>query len=76
MQRDDEIRLRHMLDAAREAIGFARYHSRSDLDGDRQLVLSLVKSIEIVGEAASQVTEPTRGSLPGIPWQEIVAMRN
>ena len=60
MQKDDEVRLRHMLDAAREAISFVRGRVRGDLETDRQLVLSLVKDIEIVGEAASQVSEPVR----------------
>ena len=76
MLKDDGIRLRHMLDAAREAVSFAIGHSRGDLDTDRQLVLSLVKAIEIVGEAATEVTDATRGDLPEIPWREIVAMRN
>jgi uncharacterized protein with HEPN domain len=44
-----------MLDAAREAVGFARARKRADLETDRMLVLSLVKTIEIVGEAASRV---------------------
>ncbi len=48
MDKDDEIRLRHMLDAAREAVSFARGRTHRDLDTDRQLVLSLVKDIEIV----------------------------
>ena len=60
MRKDDEIRLRHMLDAAREAVAFARGRTRGDLDNDRQLVLALVKDVEIVGEAATQITEPTR----------------
>ena len=76
MYRDDEIRLRHMLDAACEAVSFAQGRIRGDLEIDRQLVLSLVKDIEIVGEAAAQVTEAARVELPEIPWQEIVAMRN
>ena len=76
MQKDDEVRLRHMLDAAREAISFVGGRVRGDLETDRQLVLSLVKDIEIVGEAASQVSEPARFQAPEIPWLEIVAMRN
>ena len=47
-----------------------------DLDKNRQLVLALVKDVEIVGEAATQVTEPTRQRLPEIPWERIVGMRN
>jgi hypothetical protein len=40
---DDTIRLRHMLDAANEAVTFAQGNTRSDLDNNRMLVLALVK---------------------------------
>ena len=76
MQRDDAIRLRHMLDAAREAMSFATGRVRSDLDTDRQLVLALVKSLEIVGEAASRVSPECRTECSEIPWADIVGMRN
>ncbi len=76
MIKHDEIRLRHMIEAAREAVSFAHGRVRSDLEVDRQLVLSLVKDIEIIGEAATQVTEPTRMELADIPWTKIIAMRN
>ena len=76
MPKDDEIRVRHMLDAAREALSFAHGRTRDELDSDRQLVLALVKDIEIVGEAATQVGEPTRRRLPDMPWESIVGMRN
>ena len=65
-----------MLDAAREAVSFARGRTRGDLNADRQLVLSLVKDIEIVGEAATRVSEPARRRLPEMPWERIVGMRN
>ena len=76
MRKDDEIRFRHMLDAAHEVVYFARGRTRDDLDNDRQLVLALVKAIEIVGEAATQITESTRLRLSEIPWQRIIGMRN
>ncbi len=76
MSKDDEVRLRHMLDAAHEAVSFAQGRTRGDLDNDRQLVLALIKSVEIVGEAATQVTESTRQDFPEIPWERIVGMRN
>ena len=44
MLEDDEIRLRHMRDAAQEAVAFAVGRSRRDLDTDRQLVLALVRT--------------------------------
>jgi uncharacterized protein with HEPN domain len=76
MRKDDEIRLRHMLDAAREAISFAGGRTRADLDRDRMLVLSLVKDIEIIGEAAYQIAETTRDELSAIPWADIIGMRH
>ena len=76
MRKDDAIRLQHMLDAAREAVAFARGRTRGDLENDRQLVLALVKDVEIVGEAATQETKATRQNLPEIPWERIVGMRN
>ena len=73
---DDITRLRHMLDSAREAAEFAAGKSRSDLDGDRMLLLAIIKSIEIIGEAASKVSETCRAEYDNIPWRDIIGMRN
>jgi hypothetical protein len=44
MCRYDTIRMRHMFDAAREALAFAEQRDRADLDHDRMLVLVLMRS--------------------------------
>ena len=72
----DEARLRHMLDHSVEAIEMAQGKTRQDLDTDRQLNLSLVRLLEIVGEAAGRVSEATRDQHPEIPWADIVGLRN
>lgn len=76
MRKDDIIRVRHMIDAAKEALSFAEGKSRKHLTDDRMLTLSLVKSIEIIGEAASTVSPEFRQRHEIIPWRDIVAMRN
>jgi uncharacterized protein with HEPN domain len=76
MQKDDQIRLRHMLEAAKEALSFAQDETRASLEKDRKLELALVKSIEIIGEAAVKVTDKCRKDLPHIPWASIMGMRN
>lgn len=76
MLKDDTIRLRHMLDSARDALSFIAGKSRVDLDTNRMLALSLVKSIEIIGEAASRVSLDCQAQCGGIPWPEIIGMRN
>jgi hypothetical protein len=47
---DTDVGLRHMLDAAREAVQMAQGRTRAALDTDRPLNLSLVRLLEIVGE--------------------------
>ena len=59
---DDTVRLRHMQDHAREAVEMASSRNRSDLDNDRMLNLALVRLIEIIGEAASGVSEHGRAT--------------
>ncbi len=76
MSRDDLVRLQHMLDAAREAVELAAGKSRYDIENERTLNLSLVRLIEIVGEAASRVSLEGRTIYPGIPWSQIIGMRN
>jgi hypothetical protein len=44
MSNPDIVRVRHMLDTAQEALSFISDQSRSELDANRMLTLSLVKS--------------------------------
>ncbi len=67
MHKDEDNRLRHMLDAAREARAFAQGQSKKDLDSSRMLVLTLVKDMEIVGEATTRISEDVQRSHPEIP---------
>jgi len=76
MLKHDLIRVRHMIDAAGEALSFARGKSREDFHKDRMLLLSLIKEIEIIGEASSKITDEFRQKHPEVPWAHIVAMRN
>src|SRR2546430_1551903 len=76
MSPDDRTRLRHMVDAMAAAERFIQARSRADLDNDQMLVFALVRSIEIVGEAASRMTASGRAELPAVPWSGIIGMRN
>ncbi|MGD1908791.1 MAG: DUF86 domain-containing protein [Leptolyngbyaceae cyanobacterium] len=73
---DDATRLKHMRDAAQEAISFMAGQSKEDLETNRQLLLAVVKDIEIIGEAASQLSETCRRQENHLPWRDIIGMRN
>src|SRR5918912_107887 len=64
MPLDDATRLRHMLEAAEEAVGFAAGRTRAELDRERMLSLALVRLIEVIGEAAANVTPAMRSVHP------------
>jgi len=76
MRKDDLTRLKHMLDAGNEIIEFSEGKTRSDLDEDRKLSLSLVHLLEILGEAASEISEEFKRDHPEIPWKQVIGMRN
>jgi uncharacterized protein with HEPN domain len=65
-RRDADVRLRHMLDAAREGAQMAQDKTHTDLTADRPLNLSLVRLLEIVGEAASRVPARERAKYPEV----------
>lgn len=73
---EDTIRLRHMLEHAREAVDMIQGKQRADLDRERMLELALTRLVEIVGEAASRITRQTCQHYPSIPWPQVVGMRN
>jgi len=72
----DDIRLEHMLDAAESAVSFIAGRARSDLDTDTMLKLALVKCIEIVGEASSQISDDYKERHPTLPWAVMKGIRN
>jgi len=76
MSEADNIRIRHILDAAREAVAFAKGRSRADLDSDRKLSLSLVRLLEIIGEAAKGISQEFRDSHSDLPWKSVIGMRD
>jgi uncharacterized protein with HEPN domain len=76
LQPDDDERLRDKLNYAMEATQLASGKCRVDLNDDRLLELGLTRLVEIVGEAASRVTQVRRGCHDTIPWLDILGMRN
>ena len=76
MDKADKVRLRHMLDTVQDAVGFVAGELRDELDTNRMLALSLVKCVEIIGEAAGRISDEVRMSHPQIPWRDIIGMRH
>lgn len=43
---------------------------------DKKTLKAVIKSIEVIGEASSNIPDEIRQKYPGIPWKELIGMRN
>jgi uncharacterized protein with HEPN domain len=75
-RRDPDLALRHIVDHAREALAMIDGRTRQDLNDDRQLELSVVRLLEIIGEAASRLPAEIQAKYPDVPWPEVISLRN
>ena len=76
MQRDDTLGVKHILDAAQKAVALSKAHTREDMDTHEMLALSLVRLLEIIGEAANGVSQNFREKYPELPWKRMIELRN
>lgn len=72
----DEVRWRHMLDAAREASDWIAGKSLEDFRSDRKLALACLHCLVIIGEAAVHLSPEARKALADQPLHQIIGMRN
>jgi uncharacterized protein with HEPN domain len=61
---EDRVRIRHMRDVVEKALRYTQGSARQGLEDDEILRLAVTKLVEIVGEAAELVSEPTRNAHP------------
>jgi uncharacterized protein with HEPN domain len=76
MPRDDRARVRDALRAARQSVSLGQARSRGDLDSDVTLLLAPIRLQEVIGEAASGVSQEYRLAHDDIPWRKLIALRN
>jgi uncharacterized protein with HEPN domain len=74
--REDQIRLTHMVESAHRAVRIASGLTEASLAVDEVRMLAVVKSIEIIGEASTKVSQATQQRLPSIDWRGVRQMRN
>ncbi len=75
-RREPLVAVRQMLDHGSEAVQMAQDRSRADLDLDRMLNLSLVRLLEVLGEAERRVPDDFRSRYPNVPWRQTTDLRN
>ena len=72
----DLVKCEDMRIHAERARKFMGTRSLEEFLSDEMLQAAVIRCVEVVGEAARQVSEDTRRRATGIPWAQIVGMRN
>jgi uncharacterized protein with HEPN domain len=73
--RSDRERLEDILEAVARIEQY-QTRGREAFESDELLQVWIVRHLQIIGEAASRVTEETRSRFPEIPWGKIIGMRH
>ena len=72
----DKARIAHILEASEDLSVFLSGKNRADLSSDKLLRYAVIRAIEIIGEASSQISAETKAKHPKLPWREAIGMRN
>jgi uncharacterized protein with HEPN domain len=72
----DAALLLDMLLAARDAQSFVEGLDEEAFRASRLHQNAVIRSLEVVGEAAGKISETTQSAHPEIPWRDITGMRH
>jgi len=75
--RSPKLYIEDILQACQDILDFTRALNSADEFGkDRRTFLAVVRSLEVIGEAARQMPRGFKSEHPEIPWREIANLRN
>ena len=72
----DKARLHHIFDAILEIENYTNNKSDDDFFSNSMLQSACVRQLEIIGEAASKVSDKIKSKSANIKWREITGLRN
>jgi uncharacterized protein with HEPN domain len=74
--RRDESRLHDIVQAADQIGRHISGLSKADFLSDIKTQDAVIRRIEIMGEAASRISEQFRDAHPEVPWRRLIQLRN
>lgn len=76
MKREYVDYLRDMLENAERALDFVHGMEFEEFFEDEKSTYAVIRTLEVIGEAARHIPDEVRDANPEIQWREIAAMHN
>jgi len=76
VSRDISLYIEDILQNMRDAEEFIQGFSYDQFASDKKTLNAVLRSIEVIGEAAKKVPDEMRAKYPLVPWKEMAGMRD
>jgi len=76
MKRDFKDYIQDILSSLEEVEEFTEGLNFEDFLKDRKTINAVIRSLEIIGEAAKKIPEDLRNGHPEMPWKRMTGMRD
>ena len=76
MNERDELRLRHIVDAAQRIAGYLRGADQAAFLGNPMMQDAVIRNLEIIGEACVNLSAELTQGHAAVPWQKASGIRN
>ena len=76
MKKDDTVFLKHIVDAINLIEEYLKDKSYEEFKDNHMLQDAVIRELEIIGEAAKNLSKEFRNKHSDIPWRQIAGMRD
>ena len=72
----DEVYLKHILDEITKIEEFTKDVTKKEFFGNVEKQYAVVRALEVIGEAAKNLSRELKRKHPKVPWRNIAGMRD
>ncbi len=75
-KKDDKVYLYHILESIEWIERYLESRTFEEFQKDKMLQDAVIRELEVIGEAAKNISEELKNKSPNIPWKAISGMRD